>query len=168
MAGMMDQLVEILSEQTERYGELLGLALEKRDVIIHNDIEALQKINHLENMVISQNQKLEKKRMELVADMALVLGEKEADLTMPKLIELMEDNKEEQKALIEVRDRIKEVLGELKEINNQNGELVQNALDYIEFSTNLIRSSMGQQPATYIPGADDVYLDEAGYIDTKN
>lgn len=166
MAGMVDQLVEILGEQTTRYEELLGLSKEKRDVIIANDIEALQKINHLENLVISQNHKLEKKRLELVADMAVVLSQKEEELTLTRLIELMKDQ-EEEKTLIEARDRIKVVIDELHEINQQNGELVQNALDYIEYSTNLVRSSLGQQPATYFPGSEDVYLDESGYIDTK-
>ena len=167
MAGMMDQLVEILTEQTERYEELLGLSLEKRDVIINNDVETLQKINHLENLVVSQNQRLEKKRQSVVSDMALVLGQHEDDLTLTKIIELMK-GKEEQQPLIDARDRIKEIIDELREVNDQNGQLVQNALDYIEFSTNLIRSSMGQQPATYYPGSDDAYMDEAGYIDTKN
>ena len=166
MAGMMEQLVEILAEQTERYKELLGLSLEKRDVIIANDVDNLQKINHLENLIISQNQKLEKKRQSLVADMAIVLNEKEEDLTMTRMIELME-GKEEQQMLIDAREGIKVVLDELHEVNQQNGDLVQNALEYIEYSTNLIRSSMSQQPATYLPGADDNYLDESGYIDTK-
>ena len=167
MAGMMDQLVEILSEQTERYEELLGLAKEKRDVIINNDVESLQKINHLENLVISQNQRLEKKRQALVADMALVLNQKEDDLTLTKMIELME-GKEEKAPLEKAHDSIKAVLDELKEINQLNGELIQNALDYIEFSTNLMRSSTGQQPTAFFPGTDNMYLDESGHIDTKN
>jgi len=167
MAGMMDQLVEILTEQTTRYQELLGLSKEKRDVIIENDVEQLQKINHLENMVISQNQKLEKKRLELVADMAIVLNQKETELTLPRMIELME-GQAEQKPLMEAHEKIKTVLEELREINQQNGQLVQNALDYIEFSTNLMRSSSGQQPATYLPGTDDMLYDQESYFDTKN
>jgi len=165
MAGMVDQLVEILDEQSTRYEELLGLSLEKRDVIIANDVEMLQKINHLENLVISQNQKLEKKRQEVVTDMALVLNQKEAELTLSRLIELME-GQEEQQALVNARDKIKKVLEELKEVNKHNGELVQNALEYIEYSTNLMRSSTGQ--TAYFPGSDDPYIDETGYIDAKN
>ena len=167
MAGMMDQLIDILGEQTTRYEELLGLSQEKRDVIVDNDIEALQKINHLENIVVSQNQRLEKKRQALVADMAIVLGQKEEELTLTRMIELME-GKEEQQPLIDARDRIKTVLDELREVNKQNGQLVQNALEYIEYSNNLMRSSLGQQPATYFPGSEDVFTNEAGYIDTSN
>ena len=167
MAGMMYQLAEILKEQTTRYEELLGLSTEKRDVIIANDVETLQKINHLENLIISQNQKLEKKRQLLVADMALVLNQNESELTLSRLIELM-DGKEEEKLLVQARDSIKEVLDKLKEINEQNGLLVQNALDYIEYSTNVLRTSMGQQPASYHAGMDDSYMGDFGYIDTKN
>ena len=166
MAGMVDQLVEILAEQTERYKELLGLSLEKRDIIIKNDVDELQKINNLENLVVNQNQKLEKKRIELVKDMAMALNQKEEDLNLNLLIDLME-GRDEQKSLKEARENIKSVVLELKEVNEQNGQLVQNALDYIEYSTNVIRSSMGQQPATYASGSDDVFLDESGYIDTK-
>ena len=166
MAGMMDQLVEILTEQTERYEELLGLALEKRDVIIANDIENLQKINEIENMVVSQNQKLEKKRLSLISDMAIALNQKEADLTLTLIIELME-GKEEQQPLIDAQEKIKSVLYELREVNDQNGELVKNALEYIEFSTNLIRASTGQQSVQF-PGMEDADLGESGYIDTKN
>ena len=160
MAGMINQLIDILGEQTTRYEELLWLSLEKRDVIITNDVEALQKINHLENMVISQNQRLEKNRLSIVSDMAIALNQKEDELTLAKMIELME-GKEEQLPLIEVRDRIKSVLGELREVNTQNGQLVHNALEHIEFTTNVIRSSLGHQPTVY-PGTDDLYMGETG------
>lgn len=167
MAGMLEQLLDILGEQATRYEELLGLSKEKKDVIIANDIEQLQKINHLENLVISQNQKLEKKRQSIVEDMAIVLDQKESDLTLPKMIELLE-GQEGHQALIDLQKRFKEVVDELKEVNKQNGELIQNALEYIEFSTNVIRSTMNQGPATYAPGAEDNYPGEPGYIDTRN
>jgi len=42
MAGMVDQLIEVLEEQATRYDELLGLSKEKRDTIIVNDVEPAQ------------------------------------------------------------------------------------------------------------------------------
>jgi len=166
MAGMIDQLIEILDEQTERYKEILGLANEKRDVIIANDIDELQKITHLENLVISQTQKLERKRMSLVTDMAIALGQKD-ELTLANIIELM-DGQGEQQSLKEARDRIKAVLDELSEVNNQNGILIQNALEYIEYTTNLMQSSAGLRQPAYYSAAGEVYFDEPGFIDTKN
>ncbi|MCL1988377.1 MAG: flagellar protein FlgN [Firmicutes bacterium] len=166
MAGIMENLVSILTEQTARYEELLGLSKEKRDVIIANDIENLQKINHLENILISQNQKLEKKRQAVVADMAIVLNEKEKNLTLPKLIELMHDQPNERTALETARERIKTVMEELREMNHLNGQLIQNALEYVEFESNLLKSATGQAP-TYFPGTDNDYYEES-QIDFKN
>ena len=166
MAGLIDQLLETLNEQYQRYEELLGLSREKVEVIINNDVEELQKINYLENLVISQNQKLEKKREEITNDIATVLNQKVEDLTLTRLIELME-GQNEQPALILTRDRIRNILEELSEINNQNGQLIQNSLEYIEYSTNVMRSSVSQQPS-YYSSTGEVYLDEPGFIDTKN
>jgi flagellar biosynthesis/type III secretory pathway chaperone len=170
MAGMVDQLIEILSEQTQRYEELLGLALEKRDIIIADDLEGLQKINHLENLVVSQNSKLERKRQELVADMALVLNQKEEELTINRIIELIKGQDGEEK-LAAIRDKIKAVAVELHEANLHNGELVQNALDYLEYTTNLIHSSAAQQAGAFYNAGSSAYEtlpDDSGYFDARN
>ena len=140
MAGMIDQLTAILSEQAQRYEELLGLAHEKKDIIVQNDIEALQKITHLENMVISQNKRLEKQRLALAVDIADVLGRRGQDLDIGTLLSLI-DGQPGQAELKAAGDRIREILAQLKEANDFNNSLIQNALDYIEYSLNMIRSS---------------------------
>ncbi|MCL2015843.1 MAG: flagellar protein FlgN [Defluviitaleaceae bacterium] len=166
MAGIIESLLDTLGEQTNRYEELLGLSKEKRDVIIANDIENLQKINHLENILISQNQKLEKKRQAIVADMAIVLNQKEKDLTLPKLIELMQDQPNERTALESARNRIKSIMDELREMNQLNGQLIQNALEFVEFESNLLKSASGNAPV-YFPGSDNDYYEES-QIDFRN
>jgi len=149
MSGMMQQLLETMNDQAQRYEELLGLALEKKDVVVQNDVEGLQKITNLENILISQNNRLEKKRLSLVTDIAEVLGQRGNDLDIAALIELMTGQPEEQKELKAVGDRIRDALKQLKEANDFNSSLIQNALDYIEYSMNLIRSSAQQTQATY-------------------
>ena len=140
MAGMMTQLIDILSEQATRCEELLGLALEKRDVIVKNDVEELTKITNLENLVISQNNRLERQRESLAKDIADVLGKRGQQMDIATLIEAME-GQAEQAPLREVGDRLRDVLAKLKEANDFNEILVKNALDYIDYSLNLIRTS---------------------------
>jgi flagellar biosynthesis/type III secretory pathway chaperone len=166
MAGMVTQLIEILNEQAERYGELLGLSLEKRDVIIANDVESLQKITHLENLVISQNQKLETKRIAFVKDMALVLDRKADELTLTALVDLLDEGEEKDK-LAAARDRIKETIEELGEVNKQNGALINNALEYAEYSLNVLRSSIDKTPA-YFTGKGEAHFETPGFIDARN
>ena len=165
MASLIHQLLEILNEQATRYEELLGLSEEKRDVVISNDVESLQKITHLENLIVSQNQKLERKRVAVTEDMATVLDQKADELTLSALIELLKDQ-EEQADLTAARDRIKKTLDALSEINTQNELLIKNALDYTEYSLNVIRSSISQAPA-YYSSTGEVFIDEPGIIDTK-
>lgn len=140
MAGMINQLIDILGEQAARCEELLGLAKEKKDVIIKNDIEQLQKITNLENMVISQNNRLERERNTLTADIAEVLGKRGQAMNITALITAMEGQKE-QEPLCAAGERLRAVLAELKEANDFNNTLIQNALEYIEYSLNVIRTS---------------------------
>ena len=165
MAGMINQLIDVMSEQTERYTELLGLAKEKQDVIIQNDIETLQKLTNLENMVISQNNRLEKKRMALVNDISEVLGHGGSEIDLATLLSLL-DGQEEQAKLKDVGERIRSVLNELKEVNDVNNSLIQNSLDYIEYSLNVIRSSITpNQPG--FPAASTKSQENFGTFDAK-
>jgi len=166
MAGMVNSLLEILNEQHSRYSDLLGLSQEKRDVIVANDVEGLQKITHLENILISQNQKLEKKRIEITKDIALVLGANEEELTVSTLAELL-DGQNEQNELIELGKKIRQTMGELSEINAYNASLIDNALDYVEFSLNIIRSTAEQDP-TYYSALGEPVRNNTGAFDAKN
>ena len=153
MAALITEVLGILNEQAERYGELVGLSEEKREAIVSNDVDALQKINQLEGMLVNQCNRLEKKRLQLTLDVATVLNQRAETLTLTRLIDLME-GQEEQEALIDVQYRIKNTMNELNELNHQNGLLIQNALEYIEFSTNMIRAQMGQGESSF-PGMDE-------------
>jgi len=147
MAGLINTLIEILNEQASRYEDLLGLSLEKRDVIVANDIEGLQKITGLENILVSQNKKLEKRRIQAVADLAMVLNKKESELDLANLVDLL-DGQTEQAELAAVRDRLRAALNELSYANAHNAELIGDALGYIDYSINVIRSNM--QPGVFM------------------
>ncbi|MCL2204240.1 MAG: flagellar protein FlgN [Defluviitaleaceae bacterium] len=163
MAGMIDQLIEILGEQNARCEELLGLALEKKDVIVQNDIDALQKITSLENMVISQNNRLERQRITLTADIAEVLGKGGQTLDITALIECME-GQPQQAPLIAAGEKLRETLTKLKEHNDINQSLIQNALEYVEYSLNVIRTSAQLAGPDY---PDNAQGGPAGSFDAK-
>ncbi|MCL2499863.1 MAG: flagellar protein FlgN [Defluviitaleaceae bacterium] len=164
MAGMINQLIDILGEQANRCEELLGLAKEKKDVIVKNDVEELQKITGLENMVISQNNRLEKQRIALAADIAEVLGKRGQVLDIAALIECMEGQPQQQ-PLREAGNRLRTVINALKEANDLNNTLIQNAIDYVEYSLNVIRTSDKLTGPEY---PDNIKGDAYGLFDAKN
>ena len=168
MAGMITNLIEILSEQTERHKELLGLSLEEKDAIVKNDIDNLQKLVSLKNIVISQNNKLEKKRLSLMADITEVLALKDKDIDIKALSDLLE-GKPEQAELVEAGRKLREVVVELKQVNDLNKELLENALDFVEYSLNALRSAISPEPASVPIGKPVIHAGGIkGTIDTRS
>jgi flagellar biosynthesis/type III secretory pathway chaperone len=165
MAGMVNQLLEVLKEQSQRYEELLGLSLEKREAIVKDDLDQLQKITHFENLLVSQNQKLERKRQELMKDIADVMGKKADDLTLAALIELMKEQ-DVQAGLAEVGKKIRETLEALSDANDLNASLIQNALEYIEYSMNVMKTSINKDPAMYSVKGGQLQED-SGFFDSR-
>jgi len=165
MAGMVTQLLEMLDKQAQSFEELYGLSEEKRDAIVKNDIDALQKITNLENILITQNHRIEKKRLTLVKDIAGVLDKKDDNLTLAGLIEALE-GQAEQEDLKAVGRRIQAALGKLSEANALNESLIKNALEYIEYSVNVIQSALNQEVSMYSVQGGRL-REESGTFDAK-
>lgn len=164
MAGMITSLIEILNEQTERHTELLGLSLEEKDAIIQNDVDTLQKLVNLKNIVISQNNRLERKRLALMGDIAEVLALKNKDIDIKGLSEIL-DGKPEQAELVEAGRKLRAVVVDLKEINEFNKGLLETALDFVDYSLNALRSAISPE-LPEIAGSKAA-AGTAGIIDTR-
>ncbi|MCL2189353.1 MAG: flagellar protein FlgN [Defluviitaleaceae bacterium] len=145
---MINQLIDVLNEQHTRCEELHGLALEKKDVIVQNNIDELQKITNLENMVISQNNRLERQRVSLTNDIAEVLGRRGQLNDLASVIEAME-GQPQQDDLREIGVKLRGILTKLKEANDLNQVLIENALDYVDYSLNVIRTSAQAELTEY-------------------
>ena len=149
MAGMIDQLVDVMKEQTERHNELHGLSLEEKDAIIQNDIETLQNLVNLKNMVISQNNRLEKQRISLVKDIAEVMGHKSEDLSLAEVIEILKDQPTEQEKLRESGIALRDSVNQLKEINDLNRSLLESSIEFVDYSLNALRSTIAPELPEY-------------------
>jgi DNA-binding PucR family transcriptional regulator len=166
MAGMINDLLGILAQQAQTYEELYGLSQEKKDAIVKDNIEEITKITNLENVLISQHNRIDKKRVQLMTDIAVVLGVKSQTMDIPALIDLME-GQVEQDGLKQVRVRMRTALDKLTAANNLNASLVQNAMDYIEYSLNVIRSTLSQDVPVYsVKGG--VLKEDGNRLDMRN
>ena len=145
MAGLINELLTVLNEQTENYENLLALSHEKHQVLVENDVKALQKITNVENIIVGNNQRLEKKRVKITADISTVLGKRESDMTLSLLAEMIKQQ-EEYPALVDVSKRLRTAVEDLKEVNDRNKTLLEFSLDYIDFTMNLVRSSASDAP----------------------
>ena len=145
-SGLIGDLIAIIKEQTVIYTDMLELSAQKKDIVIKNNIEGLREITAKENGLIGRSQRFERKRVELLKDIATVLNKPPEMVTMEFALEVIGDRPETQ----EVKDAVYElrtVLNELKGVNDLNKELIQDSLEYIDYSMNIIRSTVGEGPA---------------------
>ncbi len=141
MASLIEELIAVLTKEEEIYKELLPVALEKTQIIIRNDLTALQQVTEKEQFVIDEITALEHKRDEVIMNMGVVLNRKPADLTLKKIIGLLEKQPKEQKQLARLHDSLQAILKQLSSANLKNQSLIEQSLEMIEFNMNLIQST---------------------------
>ncbi len=147
MASLMEDFMNILEEENKGYQRLTELSHEKRQIIIDGDIPALEAITDREQEITSRLKNLENKRSEVVNDMSIVLSKQPEELTVTNMIAFLNKQPQEQSKLIDLRDRLKETLRGMAEINAQNDTLLKHAMEMAEFDLTLFRS-MRQAPTT--------------------
>ena len=84
MASLMENLIVILDETYEAYEQLLALSLKKTPVIVSENLEELARITDEEQLVVSRINSLDKKRDEVMKDMAVVLNKDVANFKLKK------------------------------------------------------------------------------------
>lgn len=147
MASLMDDLLGVLDSEEKGYRELITLSEEKRQVIIDADITRLDEITEQEQLVADKLHNLELKRVGILSDMAVVLGQNPSELTVERMIHILAKQPEEQQKLIDSRVRLRAALDEMKKWNQQNKVLLEHALEMVEFDLTLFKS-LRQAPET--------------------
>lgn len=140
MASLMENLIEVLNQESIEYEGLLTLSQNKTPIIVSGDLENLEKITDDEQILVSRIANLEKKRREVIADIANVLNRDVEKLKLANLIEMLAGRPEEQAQLAAAHDRLQSAVRGLQRTNEQNRELLTNALEMVEFEMTLLQS----------------------------
>ena len=170
MASLIDELIDILENEYQVYQQLLPIAEEKTRVIVTNDLASLQEITGKEQLAVDKINTLEHKRETVMDHIKTVINRKTGEFSLSTLIQLMEKQPKEQKALSMVHDNLKRTIQRLVEVNNHNKLLIQQSLEMIEFNMNFLQSTrMSQGDNTYTKGASQYVAQSqgAGMFDAK-
>jgi flagellar biosynthesis/type III secretory pathway chaperone len=150
----MENLIIILGDLCDEYENLLGLSTQKTPVIVSGKLDELSKITDEEQIVVAKINHLDAKREEVTKDIANVLNKDVKSLKLVDIINLMSQRPIEQKQLATAHDKLKEVVGQMTRVNEQNRELLQQSLELVEFDMNLLQSmKAAPQTANYNRGA---------------
>lgn len=154
MASLMEDLIDVLEKESVEYGNLLNLSMRKTPVIVSEDLEQLAKITDEEQLIVSRINHLDNVRIEAVKDIANVLNKDVTTLKIADLIKMLGPRPEEQQKLAAAFDSLREVVRNVARINEQNRELIQSALEMVQFNMNLLHSmKAAPETANYNKGA---------------
>lgn len=147
MASLMDELLGVLEREEAEYRQLVEASTRKKEVIIKADIKSLEEITGEEQEIAGRIKNIENRRIEIMSDIANVLNRKAEELTVDAMMEVLKSQPKEQTQLAEIRTRLKDTLTEMKEINEQNQTLINQAMEMVEFDMALLKS-LRQAPET--------------------
>lgn len=153
MASLVEELLSVLDEETSRYEELYGVSVDKRETIVHRDLEGLEKVSARESSISGALKNLENKRVKILKDMSVVLGRDDETLSVTEIILMLDKQPKEQEALTEARDRLVKAATNMQFMNQQNAVLLSQAIEMVEFDLTLFKS-MRQAPETANYGKD--------------
>ena len=154
MASLMEVLIDVLEQENQEYEKLLSLSMRKTSVIVSEDLAELTKITDEEQVIVSRINHLDNQRYEAVSDIADVLNKDVDKLKIVDLIKMLAGRTEEQEKLAAVFDRLRENVRGVKRANEQNGELIRDALELEQFNMNVLQSmNKAPESANYNRGA---------------
>jgi len=134
-----DELMEILEEEIKELEGIRDLSYKKTDIIMNNEVEALQNMTKEEERLILKIAALEDKRLKLFDSWGV-----DKNTPFSEVIAKIPEGKEE---LTEIRDRLNKLFSDIKARNDINNELIKENIEWIEFNMNLI--TQASSPATY-------------------
>ncbi len=154
MASLMETLIEVLEKENLEYENLLALSMKKTSVIVSEDLKQLAEITDEEQIIVSRINHLDCQRNEAVDDIANVLNKDVAKLKIVDLIKMLAARPEEQAKLAAVFDKLQVSVRSVKRVNEQNRELLQSALEMVQFDMNVLQSlNTAPETANYNKGA---------------
>jgi len=136
---MINTLIVVLQQENRIYEELLKISKSKTNTVVEGKVSELESMVKLEQALVMQFGKLEKKREELIGGLSGILKLKPEEITVSELLKVTDS--EQGKKLKECQDNLADTVSELKDINDLNAKLIQNSLDYINFSVNILTSA---------------------------
>ena len=170
MASLMEELVETLNREEQLYADLIPIQEDKLRAIVANDLAAIGRLSDEEQKLVDEVGVLETKRIRIANDIATVLGKPPGAMKLENTIDALKNQPKEQKILQELHDRLRRTISRLQDLNIRNKELLNQAMEMVEFNMNVIRSTrMSSGSSNYSSNAAQVDVPdiEAGTFDAK-
>ncbi|MFB5266730.1 flagellar protein FlgN [Paenibacillus enshidis] len=160
-------LLGTLERLNEAHLQLIELGLEKKEALIRNQVDHLIAVMTRESRMSKRIEQLEQERVENVHLFLQERGIKSRlNLTIRELSRLVFEQEEKQR-LLQIQSALGSTLKQLKELNDLNQQLIQQAISYIDFSIESM-SYYSESEVTYThPAEKQASGGRRGLFDTR-
>jgi hypothetical protein len=130
------RLINVLEQQSNVYQVLVDLSQKMQDAIMINNITKIDSLIKMQMALVMKLSSLERKRSEIAKDISHKVSVPEENLNIS---EVKKHLGEEQFSKLETLEmKLNESISVLAEINNTNSMLINNGLDLIEYSLEIL------------------------------
>lgn len=135
----ISELLEILEKEANVYSDILDISKNKTNVVVEGKVAELESIVKLEQSLIMKLRKLEDHREKLIGSISAEIGAHPSKMTVSELANLL--GSEQSERLKNAQNSLKGTIDRLQNTNELNSRLINNSLEYIEFSINLLTAA---------------------------
>jgi flagellar biosynthesis/type III secretory pathway chaperone len=134
----IQSLIETMDRLVQIHLFLLDLSEQKKDVLIKNQVEKLNKIVNKETSLIKEIIQLDKQRIEYISEFLVQKGYRpNPSITVSDLIKLVVAI-EDKRAIEEKQKALLGAIFKLKKLNQLNVQLIEHSLAFIEYSLDIV------------------------------
>jgi flagellar biosynthesis/type III secretory pathway chaperone len=162
----MEAIMRTLDQQIEVHRILLDLSEHKRKAIIGNEVERLMQLTQKEVKLIRLVDQFEAERGEAVQAYMRSRNMYVTGAITINTLSKIAVRLEEKQALSERRSELLRLIGEIKQANDLNRQLIQQSLAFIDFSLDVI-AGPSDQDAVYHHPQHDQQSYQRSYFDRK-
>lgn len=136
---LMNKIIELLEHEYRVYENILRMSKDKTNIIVEGKVKELENVVKLEQALVLQISRIDKQREEVVEQLSKEVNLKDKNLNISEIIQY--GNEEQKKQLEEYKGRMSKLIEELAHTNQINSKLIENSLEYIDFSLNLMSNA---------------------------
>lgn len=166
MASIIENLITELNDEDALYEQLLQVSMEKTGAIVSNNLDRLSETTEKEQRLADALASVEHRRRETMTNVANILGKRPDDVKVMDVVTFLEGQREFHDPLLAINEKLAKLARKVREVNGHNQNLIQDALEMIEYNINLMQNlnrapetaeyskEMFKSNAAYAGGAD--------------
>jgi flagellar biosynthesis/type III secretory pathway chaperone len=160
-------LLQTMTALNEIHSTLLELAEQKKQVLIHNQVEQLTQIVSAESRLLKRIGELDEERIRVIGEFMMDKGYKpNPKVTVSDLTKII-FNPEEKKQLLDQQRNLMGTIRKLREINQLNQQLIEHSLHFIDYSLDLLVGPPEDEAVYQNPQLQQRGMKRQGLFDTK-